>query len=75
MTYSKKILIDFNQAAYFGSSLLEALRIIWTKIEHRDGRQSRQNRRVNSTSTVMSSRRPSSIAAESTHLAPSGSGA
>ena len=35
---SCKILIDFNQAAYFGSSLLEALRIIWTKIEHREGR-------------------------------------
>ncbi|HET6423349.1 MAG TPA: response regulator [Planctomycetaceae bacterium] len=35
---SCKVLIDFNQAAYFGSSLLEALRIIWTKIEHREGR-------------------------------------
>lgn len=33
-----KVIIDFGQASYFGSSLLEALRIIWTKIEHHEGR-------------------------------------
>lgn len=33
-----KIVVDFHQTSYFGSSLLEALRIIWTKIEHHEGR-------------------------------------
>lgn len=33
-----KVIVDFHQTAYFGSSLLEALRIIWTKIEDREGR-------------------------------------
>jgi CheY-like chemotaxis protein/anti-anti-sigma regulatory factor len=37
-TPSCKVLIDFGQTAYFGSSMLEALRIIWTKIEHCEGR-------------------------------------
>lgn len=35
---TNKIVVDFHQTAYFGSSLLEALRIIWTKIERREGR-------------------------------------
>lgn len=35
---SCRVVIDFQQTDYFGSSLLEALRIIWTKMEHRDGR-------------------------------------
>lgn len=33
-----KVLIDFKQTAYFGSSLLEGLRLIWTKVEEREGR-------------------------------------
>ncbi len=33
-----KIVVDFGQTPYFGSSMLEALRIIWTKIEDREGR-------------------------------------
>lgn len=33
-----KVAIDFHQVAYFGSSLLEALRIVWTQIEDREGR-------------------------------------
>ncbi len=33
-----KIIVDFHQTTYFGSSMLEALRIIWSKIEDREGR-------------------------------------
>lgn len=32
-----KIVVDFHQTSYFGSSMLEALRIIWTRIEDREG--------------------------------------
>lgn len=35
---AKSVLVDMGQAAYFGSSLLEALRILWTKVEARQGR-------------------------------------
>ncbi len=33
-----KVVVDFQQTSYFGSSMLEALRIIWTKIEDEEGR-------------------------------------
>lgn len=32
-----KVAIDFKQIAYFGSSLLEGLRLVWTKIEEQQG--------------------------------------
>ncbi len=32
------VCIDFHEIPYFGSSLLEALRIVWTDLESRSGR-------------------------------------
>ncbi len=33
-----RVIVDFRETSYFGSSLLEALRLIWNKIRTRDGR-------------------------------------
>lgn len=35
---SRKVVIDFCQVAYFGSSLLEALRLIWNEVHLGGGR-------------------------------------
>lgn len=35
---SRQVIIDFGQVAYFGSSLLEALRLIWNEVHLGGGR-------------------------------------
>lgn len=34
----KNVVIDFRQTAYFGSSLLEALRTIWNRVHEQNGK-------------------------------------
>lgn len=36
----KGVVVDFEQLGYFGSSVLEALRHIWSELSPRDGRMS-----------------------------------
>uniref|UniRef100_A0A7C2P548 Anti-sigma factor antagonist n=1 Tax=Schlesneria paludicola TaxID=360056 RepID=A0A7C2P548_9PLAN len=36
--HSKRVLIDFCQTPYFGSALLEALRLLWNRVHANGGR-------------------------------------